>query len=182
MAEPRRFARFRPRIPAGDRALWNVPDRGLCLSAFVILHERGRPERVLVGKINPAAPWERLGALDPDRRRVSEGRWILPASQLLWFESPDDAASRVGAEMLGRPELELQGPDVYSEAYGRDDVSGIDRHWDLQFVFHGELDRPPSPLPDAWSDLRFVEVPRTPRSEFGRNHGDVLELVGLAPS
>jgi len=179
MAEGRRFARLRAEAGAGFAGL---PSDGMCLSAYLVLRSPTAPREVLVGRVNPSGPWWEVAALDEKRVAGLGDRWVLPATQLLLFEGPQQAALRIASEMLGRPTLNVGLPRVFSEAYVRGSASP-DPHWDLQFVFSAPW--PGGPLEPSrgqlWSELRFVDVERTPAAAFGRGHGDVLALVGLPP-
>jgi hypothetical protein len=200
MSEPvRRFARFRrgPDAPRDQIVYFEVPSDGFCLNAYVVIHDATHPERVLLGRLDRSAPWNHLEGLD-DRRVLSYTRhWVLPASHLLVFESPRDAAHRVVREQLESGPLDLQGPDVLSEVYHRivptpgdppvqadpaapsDPPARGDPHWDLHFVFHAKWtdSRPPNASP--WRELAFVDVSQTSRSDYSREHGDILALTGL---
>jgi ADP-ribose pyrophosphatase YjhB (NUDIX family) len=153
----------------------------MCLSAFLVLRPPTGDRRVLLGQIDPRAPWGDLAALNPARIAPLEGRWMLPACQLLFFESPQEAARRILREQLGSSGIPLEGPSVHSEAYRRPEAAGSDPHWDLHFIFEGRWpsDRPPSGAP--WKELAFVDPTSVDPAEFGRGHGDVLALVGLGP-
>ena len=105
MATDRLFCRFnRGRSTTTGKfdetpvTLREIPLGGLCLSAFLVL--RDEHDRFLMGKIDPDAPWDHLGALD--RRRIEEHRkgWMLPSSHLIVHESPKDAAMRIAKEQL----------------------------------------------------------------------------------
>ena len=110
----RRFARIR-RGPIPPRTgSVEAPDNGMCLSAFVVLEPPKRDGWVLLGKLDPKAPWWEIGALDPDRLAALGELWMLPSSQLMLFESPDEAARRVLKEQLDASGLELRGPQVLS--------------------------------------------------------------------
>jgi hypothetical protein len=179
MTAPRRFTRFRNQSGPGYVSL---PEDGMCLSAYLILRAPAKPREVLLGRIDPAGPWAEVAALDATRVSGIGDRWVLPATQLLMFESPAEAAARIARELLGRQDLALGSPAIYSEAYGR---SGgpADPHWDLQFVFTADW---PGGSPDAsrgklWKELRFVDVGTAPLAAFGRGHGDVLALAGYPP-
>ena len=152
----------------------------MCLSSFLVLAAPHDPKRVLVGRIAPDPRWEELGGLDPGRAaRVGNG-WMLPSSQLLLFESPEEAASRIARELLGLDLPMLEGPRVFSETHHRPGAKGEDAHWDLHFVFTGR-GPPHPPTHPLWRELAYVAVQETRRTEFARNQGDVLELVGLPP-
>jgi ADP-ribose pyrophosphatase YjhB (NUDIX family) len=148
-----------------------VPDGGLCLSSFLVISRSGRQNHVLMGILDPKAPWERIGALDSKRAELNSRGWMLPSSHLLLHESPQEAASRIAREQLEIEGLRLQGPLVFSEVYGPK------KHWDIEFVFLGEMDQPPKA--SAWSRLEFVDTSTLRRPDFARSHEDILEHVGM---
>lgn len=168
MATERKFCRFNP----ADRPMTTreIPDGGICLSAFLVIGQKGRPERILMGHLDPAAPWDHIGALDPERAEANRQGWMLPSSHLMLNESPEAAAERVMKEQLGIPEYELDGPYVFSEVYG---AKG---HWDLHFVFLSERDQVAQH--PAWTELAFVDVNDMPKEQIARYHEDILALVG----
>ncbi len=168
MATERRFCRFsRADRPVTTR---EIPEGGLCLSAFVVLNQTGREDRVLMGKLNPSEAWDHIGALDPERAQANSTGWMLPSSHLMIGESPEAAAERILKEQLGMPNQPLRGPFVFSEVYG------AKNHWDLEFVFLG--DRAEVGQHPAWSELRFVDVNEVPRDQIARYHEDILAHVG----
>lgn len=168
MATERRFSRFgRAERPDVTR---EIPEGGFCLSAFLVISPTGQPDRVLMGHLNPSAPWDHIGALDAERAEANRHGWMLPSCHLMLNESPEAAAERVMKEQLGLPDLELKGPFVFSEVYG---AKG---HWDLHFVFLGE--RGQVAQHPAWTELAFIDVNDTPRDQIARYHEDILALVG----
>ena len=173
----RRFSRFASDRPV-SAGYWPLPEDGLCLSSFVLLSPPGHPEEVLVGKIDPKHPWGELGALDPRRVELNAQGWMLPSCHLLHFEPPGEAAARILKEQLGLAPLPLQGPQVFSEAYGPRRHPGLGRHWDIEFLYRGTL--PPGGVPahPAWVEFRTVEPAKTPRTDFTRSHDEILELAG----
>jgi len=176
----RRFARLR-RAPLAEFAgASEVPDNGMCLSVFLVLERPDRPGAVLLGRLEPTAPWWEIGAVDPKRLAAVGDRWMLPSRQLLLFESPDQAARAILKDQLGSDPIPLSGPFVFSDPSDRP-ASGKDPHWDVHFVFRGRWPTSTAPHHPAWKHLEFVDIASTPRSEISRNQGDVLELVGLAP-
>ncbi len=181
MSDPRRFARLRPTSPAPAPGFSEVPDGGMCLSVFLVLRPAGDRSRVLMGRLDPRAPWAELGALDPARAAQVGNRWMLPSSQLLLFESPDEAARRVLREQLAGPSLSLEGPAVFSEAYRRSESVTRDPHWDLHFVYRGDWPSSRPPVASPWTELAFVDLASVRPSEIGRAQADVLALVDLAP-
>src|SRR5439155_1704537 len=94
-----------------------IPAGGVCLSAFVIVTDTGHPTNVLMGHMNPRAPWDHIGALDPSRVEVHSRGWMLHSSHLIFQESPGDAARRIAREQLELPNLSFSEPMVVSEAY-----------------------------------------------------------------
>ncbi len=177
----RRFARLRPGTEPAPTGFSTVPDDGFCLSAFVLLRPANQDGKVLFGKLDPGAAWSELGALEPARVAQVGDRWMLPSSQLLLFESPDEAARRIVREQLAARPIPLEGPSVFSEAYRRPGSTANDPHWDLQFVYRGRwpTDRPPR-VP-VWKELAFLEVAGLDPGQIARNQGDVLALAGLPP-
>jgi ADP-ribose pyrophosphatase YjhB (NUDIX family) len=147
-----------------------IPDGGICLSTFLVISEIGSPERILMGHLDPAAPWDHIGALDPERAEVNSQGWMLPSSHLLIGESPEAAADRILKEQVGLPAMPLTGPAVFSEVYGPKN------HWDLEFVFVGERDQVAEH--PAWRELRFVDVSAVDREDIARYHEDILAHVG----
>ncbi len=155
----------------------------MCLSTFVLLHPPGRPREVLLGRMDPAGPWEETASLDPERVAAFKDGWVLPACQLLFFEDPAAAARRIAEDLLGRTDIGFGLPQVFSEAYARPRTGAADPHWDLHFVYRAEWPGgdPARSKGRFWRDLQFVEVAAAPRSAFARGHDDILALVGLSP-
>jgi ADP-ribose pyrophosphatase YjhB (NUDIX family) len=94
---------------------------------------------------------------------------MLPSSGLLIGESPHEAGQRILKEQLSITGQPLQGPLVFSEAYGSPS------HWDLEFLFQGE--RREAPKNDVWSELKFVDLTKTSKEEIARSHEDILAHV-----
>ncbi|MGA7860272.1 MAG: hypothetical protein WCB19_00240 [Thermoplasmata archaeon] len=178
MADDRKFARFRPQADA-ERMVFAVPEDGLCLSTFLVLRSRGYPDRVLLGHLNPDARWAHIGALDARRAALWSKGWMLPSSQLVYYESPDQSARRIAREQLGLELTELPPPLLMSDSERRPGAAEGDLHWDIGFAYL--LDGYPEgpPRHPAWTELRFVEVSKTPAREFVRSQDDVLRLAGM---
>ncbi|MFY9716544.1 MAG: hypothetical protein WAK40_01215 [Thermoplasmata archaeon] len=178
MAE-RRFARLRAGSLTEHPGSVAVPDDGMCLSAFLVVRPEGRSGEVLLGRLDPSADWATIGGLDPGRVAQVGNRWMLPSSQLLFFESPTEAAGRIAREQLGVPLPGLTGPVTFSEAYRRPGSAG-DPHWDLHFVYEARWPTARFPAARPFAELAFVEAARTSRTEIARSQADILALVGLA--
>src|ERR1700693_1648788 len=105
MATDRLFCRFNQgrstttgNLDESPMSLKQIPPGGLCLSAFLVIRDnRGK---VLMGKLDPEAPWDHLGALDPKRIELHRSGWMLPSSHLIVHESPKSAAERIVKEQL----------------------------------------------------------------------------------
>ncbi len=175
-----RFARYRPteRTIQGRR-FWSLPEGGICLSTFLVLQRADDPARVLLGKPDPRAPWERLATLEEAHLRSIADRWILPASHLLEFESPTEAAARIARQQLGSRTLPLRGPEVFTESYPSaiDPESGT--HWDFHFVFRGGWPSDEVARPAAWRELALMDVRALSRADIARGHADILAFAGL---
>lgn len=184
MATERRFCRLRDSAQIDSPTIYPVPPGGLCLSAFLLLHRPSCPGEVLLGRVEPSAPWEHLAALDANRvARIGTG-WMLPSSQLLYFEGPDAAAERVFREQLGGSAPPAWHRRVFSESYPSPypGPTGPELHWDLHFVYEGEWVGPTNPPPAPWRELAFRPVRELRSAELARSHGDILALAGLPPA
>jgi ADP-ribose pyrophosphatase YjhB (NUDIX family) len=179
MTTDRRFSRFSKARDTAAFSITEIPTGGVCLSAFLILTPTGDPTKVLMGHMNPEAPWDHIGALDPSRVEVHSKGWMLPSSHLVFQESPGDAARRIAREQLEWPDLGFSEPKVVSEAYTPKRFPDAPRHWDIEFLFRGEIPAADLPRPAAWTQLAFVDLRRTARSEIARSHEDVIESAGL---
>jgi len=186
MATDRRFARFNPgkstvtgQRDASPVTTRELPQGGMCLSSFVLLTEVGHPNRVLLGHLNPEARWDHIGALDAGRVAVHSKGWMIPSCHLMIKESPLDAARRVVKEQLELGEIHLSEPRVFSEVYTPRGFPELPSHWDLQFVFRGELPGTVVPRATAWRELAMVDTTKTRKSEMARSHEDVLESAGF---
>ena len=177
----RRFTRLKPASPQEIPGASTVPDDGLCLSVFLVLSPPGRDAAVLLGRIDPSAPWDEIGALDPERVRSVGDRWMLPSSQLIFFESPQEATQRILKEQLDSDPIPLEAPAVFSEAYRRPGSRANDPHWDFHFIFRGRWPDATPPKAAAFRELAFVDVTHLALRDLARNQGDVLTLVGLSP-
>src|SRR5207247_4634251 len=94
-----------------------IPAGAFCLSAFLIITETGDPRKVLMGRMNPRAPWDHIGALDPSRVEVHSRGWMLPSSHLIFQESPEAAARRIAGGPPELSDLRSSGPKEVSVDY-----------------------------------------------------------------
>ena len=53
------------------------------------------------------------------------------------------------------------------------------RHWDIEFIFKGQIDKDQIPKSKAWTRLAFVNLDFTNKAEIARSHEDILESAGL---
>jgi len=177
-APPRRVSRFRPRPALDDPVYVAVPDDGLCLNVFLLLSDVPGSNRVLLGRIDPSAPWGEIGGMTPSRIQETAGRWMLPCRQLFVFEPPAEAARSILKTQLDLEGVALEGPMVTSEAWQRPHPAGAGPHWDLSFLFRGAWppDRPLAAKP--WHELAFLDTASLDPATVGRSHLDVLRLAG----
>lgn len=174
----RRFQRLRPVADPGA-GVETVPNDGMCLSVFLLLGRPDSPGEVLLGRVDPGQPWERLGGLTADRVRGIGDRWMLPSSHLIAYEPPAEAAARIATEQLERPGLPLQGPEVHSETEHRAGRPPEDLHWDLHFLFRGEWPRNLPVAARPFRELRFFSPKELGTIEIARGGGDILRLAGI---
>jgi hypothetical protein len=158
-----------------------VPEGGLCLSAFLVISDSRNRNSVLMGHVNPSAPWDHIGALDKKRVEVHSKGWMLPSCHLMLHESPGEAAKRILNEQLEpRGAISFVGPAVFSEVYRPKRFPELPEHWDLEFVFNAEMTREQVGEPSAWTDLRFLETAKLRRDEIARSHEDILGQMGFS--
>src|SRR6266702_3194072 len=117
MTTDRRFSRFSKSRDTAAFSITEIPMGGVCLSAFLIVTEVGDPRKDLMGHMDPGAPWDHIGRLDPSRNEVHSRGWMLPSSPPIFPESPGDAARRIAREQIELPDLSFSDPIVVSEAY-----------------------------------------------------------------
>lgn len=178
LPESRKFARFRPTAEV-DRMVFEVPEDGLCLSTFLLLRPRDHPDRVLLGRIDPKGSWAHIGGVDASRAKQWTGGWMLPSSQLLYYESPEESARRIAREQLGVELADLPTPILMSDSEQRPAAAKGNLHWDIGFVFVIDGFTGEPPRHPAWTELNFVEVAQIPRRDFVRSQQDVLQLAGM---
>lgn len=158
-----RFARF-----SGEKVVQLTPEQGLCVSTFLLIR---KGDALLLGKV-----------IRPD---IVKGKWVLPASQLLYGEHPDDSVRRILKEQLNTEPEAVSYRGLWSFA---------DRHWDLCFVYDVDVRGEPRPLSEAegakypheyWycsqllAELKYVRPEEIRAEEIGRGHADVLQAVGI---
>ena len=181
MTPPRRFARLRRGSVAEVPGYSVVPENGLCLSTCLVIRPPREDRRVLLGRLDPRAPWLEIGGLDPTRVARIGDSWMLPSSQLLFFETPEESAHRIAREQLYSELPPIEGTYFNAEAYPSAGHPNGDPHWDFYFVYRARwpTDEPPRAAP--FRSLEFADLDRVRPVEIARGQGDVLALAGLAP-
>jgi 8-oxo-dGTP pyrophosphatase MutT (NUDIX family) len=185
MTTDRLFCRFNRgkstttgKVDESPMSLKEIPLGGLCLSSFLIV--RDPSGRVLMGKIDPRAPWDHLGALDPNRIELHSKGWMLPASHLMVHESPHAAAHRIAEEQLELPGLVISEPKVVSEVYPPKYFPDQNEHWDLEFISFSIVQPSETPTRSrAFRELQWIDTKNMQRSEIARSHEDILSSVGI---
>gem|GEM_PF-185469 len=175
MPTDRIFCRFTR--SAAPFSIHELPAEDICLSTFLIFSPPGDPKQVLVGRMNPEAPWDHLAGLATNEVEINQDRWVLPASHLLFGEGPNRAATRILHEQLGNLSATWDPPILDSQLYVPHGQRT--KHWDLQFIYRGRLASSRLPSLRPWSKLRLVDLSEAKASEFGRSHEDVLTSLGL---
>lgn len=182
MGTDRTFCRFNRSPKTAAFSVTEIPADGMCLSSFVLLTDASDSLRVLMGRLDPAAPWDRIGALDPERVQKNATGWMLPSCHLLYGEAPEAAARRILVEQLELSgDLPLRGPTVFSEVGAPARHPESRGHWDIGFLFRGSIRPEEVPRARAWRELAFVDVRRVDRAEITRSHDEVLDAAGLPP-
>src|SRR5437667_7996348 len=100
MTTDRRFSRFSKSPATAAFSVTEIPDDGVCLSAFVIVTEALDSRKVLMGHMSPKAAWDHIGALDPSRVEAHSHGWVLRSSHLIFPEWPDDPAAPMALGQL----------------------------------------------------------------------------------
>lgn len=150
-----------------------VPGDGFCIAAFLVIVERDSRRKVLMGKINPDANWDHIGALDSLRVGRHTTTWMLPSSHLMLFESPDAAARRIMEEQL-ETNLKLLRPIIVSEVRALKRSPNA-KHWDLDFIYCGVSSKDKINHARAWKELAFVDIDKVPRDQITQLHADVID-------
>ncbi|MHB1931422.1 MAG: hypothetical protein ACYCPV_00290 [Thermoplasmata archaeon] len=178
---PRRFARFSRAPPQDDPSKFQIPASGMCLSAFLLIHPVGNPERTLLGRMRPGEAWFSAGALDEARSRRIQDGWMLPSRQLAFYESPEEAAQTILAEQLPGLPLVPRWRSVASEAYPvTDSAPDGDLHWDLHFLYDC-FDAPERiSAGTLWQETRYFSRAERSGLPIARGHGDILALAEAA--
>jgi len=159
-------------------SLKEIPQGGLCLSAFLVIHDEDG--RVLMGKIDTEAPWDHLGALDPQRIELHRSGWMLPSSHLIVHESPQAAAARIAKEQLELEDLVLSDPKVVSEVYPPRYFPDLHEHWDIEFIFSSILPKEKVLTKTrAFREIKMLDPRMTKRTEIARSHEDILASAGV---
>ena len=154
-----------------------IPEGGVCLSSFLIVTDSSGG--VLMGHLNPKAPWDQIRALDAERARTHSRGWMLPSSHLMLLESPQEAAQRILREQLGMQGVELSEPMVVAEVGTPRRFSSLQRHWDFEFIFRAKAPSGTPPRNEAWTELRYIDPTQTRRQDVARSHDEVLENAGF---
>jgi hypothetical protein len=176
LATTRTFCRF-AKGDGNTLGVREIPNDGFCISAFLVISDSKNPRSVLLGKVDPAGPWDHLGAMFPDLVNTASKGWMLPSSHIILFESPHDASRRILSEQLGLQNLELAEPKIFSDVY---DQKGRKNHWDLQMVYRGTAASDIALKREGvWTELKFVNLDSITTNDLVRTNGDILANVGL---
>ncbi|MBX8637238.1 MAG: hypothetical protein KIY11_02620 [Thermoplasmata archaeon] len=175
MTTDRRFCSF-ARGGRSGLGIDEIPEDGFRISVFLIIRESETGRRVLMGHMNPAGPWDHIGALDSERVKVHSRGWMFPSCHLMYGEAPYDCARRIAEEQLNNTNIRFSVPAVYSEVYKPKRFPGLRHHWDLEFLYAGIMSRNDVLRTEhAWLDMEFVDIDATPSEKIARSHEDIME-------
>jgi hypothetical protein len=139
------------------------------------LTRKSNENEVVLGKINPEANWEYVGAIDKERAKIFSKGWMIPSSHLIFGEDPKDAAKRILREQLVLQNIGLEGPFVVSFQYASSRAPQH-LHWDIEFIFKGKIES--IVKNELWNELEFIDVRKISKKDFTRGHEDILEAIG----
>jgi ADP-ribose pyrophosphatase YjhB (NUDIX family) len=127
----------------------STPEEMVHLSSFVFLTD-GAGKLLLMKRARP----ERWA-----------GKWCLPGSVLFYGEDPAVGAGRVVKEQLGATatEMKLLGVDSYG-----------DKHWDICFVFHAQI-QGIGQLGADFEKAEYFDLAALP-PELRDDHREVIEM------
>lgn len=157
---------------APDAGFRQLPDGGLCLSAFVFL---AQGDSLLLGRYADDPRWGKLAGLDEDRRRAHGQGWTIPASHVRYGEDPRETGARVVREILELDGVELSEPRVETETYVPARFPELGEHYDVWFFFDAEVPQGIEIQTPPWYEaLAFRDPRELPASEYARSHEDVV--------
>jgi hypothetical protein len=157
----------------------SVPPGSVCLSAFVAVNDG--EGGILAGQMAKLDIWLERFFVSPTNGPsfLASGKLLLPASHLLWYESPLDAAERILKEIAlidDIPKDRLKLVDVQSHL--RPAVTNPENpHWDICIVYKVDSYTGKLKQPEWFKDFGFKSNLKA--DDFTRGHGDVLEEAGL---
>jgi hypothetical protein len=157
----------------------SVPPESVCLSLFVAVTD-GRGG-ILAGRMDRLDIWLERFMVSPTNgpNFLASGKYLLPASHLLWYESPIDASERILKEMAliaDVPKEQIKLVDVQSHLRPSP-KNPANPHWDICMVYKVDAYSSKIRQPEWFKDFGFK--PNLKADDFTRGHGDVLEEAGL---
>lgn len=156
-----------------------VPPGSVCLSSFVAVNnDRGG---ILAGSMDRLDIWLDRFFVSPTNGPsfLASGKLLLPASHLLWYESPLDAGERILKEIAlinDVPKEKLELVDVQSHLRPSPKDASIP-HWDICVLYKVDSYRGTLKQPEWFRDFGFKT--NLKNDDFTRGHGDVLVEAGL---
>lgn len=156
------------------------PPGGICLSSFVVV---SNGPGILLGKMKNPETWvERFFVSQKfvPGYMAEEGKYLMPATHLAWYESPLDAADRILREqaLVNFPKEKIKLLGVQSHLRGDVNDEKNPPHWDICFVYEAKLPTKSAgkiKSPDWFDDFGFKPKSKLTTANFLRGHGDVLE-------
>jgi hypothetical protein len=155
----------------------SVPPGSVCLSSFVAARNG---KAILAGRMDRLDIWLDRFYVSPINGPsfLASGKLLLPASHLLWYESPLDAAVRILKEqaLLEVPKEKLELVDAQSHLRPSPKDPAMP-HWDICFVYSADIPNVELEQLEWFKDFGFKSNLKA--DDFTRDHGDVLEEAGL---
>ena len=154
----------------------SVPPGSVCLSFVAARNGKA----ILCGRMDRLDIWLDRFYVSPTNgpNFLASGKLLLPASHLLWYESPRDAAMRIMREMalleVPKEKFKLVGVQSHLRPSPKDPSLP---HWDICFVYSADLPITELKQPEWFKDFGFKTNLKA--DDFTRGHGDVLEEAGL---
>ena len=157
----------------------SVPPGTVCISSFVVVTD-GKGG-ILSGRMDKLDVWVDRFYASPTNAPtfLASGKLLLPASHLVWYESPLDAAERILKEMaliedVPRDRIEL----IDVQSHLRPSANNPSNpHWDICIIYKVDSYGGKINQPEWFRDFGFKY--NLKNDDFTRGHGDILEEAGM---
>jgi hypothetical protein len=160
-------------------SLNDVPPGTVCISSFVVVNDGNG--RILAGRMDQLDVWLDRFYANPTTAPtfLASGKLLLPASHIVWYESPLDAADRVLKEMAlidDVPKNKITLVDVQSHLRPSAKDQNVP-HWDICVLYSVDSYNGKLKQPGWFRDFGFKKDLKP--DDFTRGHGDILKEAGM---